>query len=480
MKGLRIEGLIKRGYTLYERSVQEIQGVTFALLKAEGEKHLFLSQALPDFSGEAFAEGGLLCPLSFANARSLTQVFAWLTPQRLPREMSFGFGDRLGLATPGHISGLAGAEVFPVLAQQSVRENTRTGRTFEDVLTRAIFGVFQEGYKGGFGADADHLKWTEEATHAADLGYTFFTCDLGDFVMAVEKMSATQILERFTRLPEAKEYQRQYLNRTFAIKGLRPLCFSEEQLFRTAVKYDAAIQHAVKVYRALGSALKGGFDYEVSVDETDTPTTSLEHLFVALELRRLGVDFVSMAPRFPGAMEKGVDWRGEAAALQAELHAHAAIAKTVGGYRLSLHSGSDKFSLYQLFARETGGLCHIKTAGTSYLVALEVVARWAPDLFREIVSLSITRFTDEQASYHISADPARIPSLEKLADDELASLLTRHDGRQVLHVGYGSVLQSPLVEELRACLNRWEDDHYEALGRHLGRHLDRLGVRKGK
>ena len=472
-----IERLLKRGYTLYERSVQEIKGVTLALLRKNGEKHLFLSQAFSGFSGEAFAEGGMLCPLSFANARALAQVFTWLTPQRLPKEMSFGFGDRLGLATPGHIRGLVGAKVFPVLAQQSVRENIRTGRTFEDVLAQAIFGAFQEGYKGGFGADADHLKRTEDAVDAANLGYTFFTCDPGDHIVAAEKMSATQIRERFARLPEAKEYRRQYLNRTFAIEGISPLHFSEKQLLHVAVKYDAAIRHAVKLYCALTEMLNSGFDYEVSVDETKTPTTPLEHFFVALELHRFGVDFVSMAPRFSGTMEKGVDWRGDRTALQTELHAHAAIAKALGRYRLSLHSGSDKFSLYQLFAEETDGLCHIKTAGISYLVALEVLTRRAPDLFREIVRFSTIRFSEDQASYHISANPARIPALETLSDDKLSELLTQHDSRQMLHVSYGSVLQSPLGDELRLVLNRYEEDHYEALSRHLSQHLDLLRER---
>ena len=469
--------LLERGYILYERSLQETKGVTFALVRKDSEKYLFLSRALPDFSGEAFAEGGMLCPLSFSNARALSGVFAWLTPQRLSEKMSFGFGDRLGLATPGHIRSLAGAKVFPILAQQSVRENNRTGRTFKDVLSRAIFGAFQEGYKGGFGADADHLKQIEDAVGAANLGYTFFTCDPEDHIIATEKMSTTQIRKHFTQLYEAKEYRRQYLNRTFAFKGIKPLHFSEEQLFRIAVKYEAAIQHIVKIYRTLTEILKKGFDYEVSIDETETPTTPLEHLFMALELRRLGVTFVSLAPRFPGAMEKGVDWQGNRAVLQAELRAHAAIARTLGEYRLSLHSGSDKFNLYQLFSEETEGLCHIKTAGISYLVALEVLTRRAPELFRRVVGLSIAKFSKERMSYHISANPVCIPSPEMLSDEELCRLLIHHDGRQVLHVSYGSVLQSPLGDELRLVLNRYEEDYYEALSRHLSRHLVRLGTK---
>ena len=97
------------------------------------------------------------------------------------------------MATPGHIRAVRGKRIFPVLAQQSVRENTRTGRSFEQVLADAVLGAFQEGYRDGYGADADHLKTVEDALEAAELGYTFFTCDPGDHVTAVEDLSDADV-----------------------------------------------------------------------------------------------------------------------------------------------------------------------------------------------------------------------------------------------------------------------------------------------
>jgi hypothetical protein len=476
--GLLILG--DNSYQLYESSIREEQGTHFALVKGPtGERSLYVEGGRPLAGGEPFGEG-YRYPLTPETASALREVFPWLSPRRIPPDRpSFGFGDRLGLATPGHVRAVRDTGIFPILAQQSVRENARTGRSFAQVLASAVFGAFQEGYTDGFGADADHLKRIDDALEGADLGYTFFTCDPSDHVVAVEEISEEQLRQRFFALNQADEWRGEYLDRPFSIPELGELRFTEDALFRAAVKYGAAVEFATKMYRALSERLPDGFDYEVSVDETETPTTPLEHLFVAHELRRRGVNFVSLAPRFVGAMEKGVDWRGDLELFRRELRAHAAIARTIGSYRLSLHSGSDKFTLYPLLAEETDGLWHVKTAGTSYLVALEVAAHRAPALFREIASFSISQFAHERASYHISADPARIPPLDTVSDDELPKIIEEHNGRQVLHVAFGSVLQSPLGDELRLVLDEWEEEHYERLAQHLGRHLEGLGVKNG-
>jgi len=444
-------------------------------MRPDGEKRLFVRGESPFFGGAPIADGAIYS-LTPQMAHDLTSVFPWLIPQRIPVDRpSFGFGDRLGLATPGHIRGVRGTGVFPILAQQSVRENARTGRTFDQVLASAIFGAFQEGYTSGFGADADHLKLIEDALEAADLGYTFFTCDPSDHVVGVEKLGQEELRKCFSALASADQWEKEYLDHPFAVEELGELRFSEDALLRAAVKYGDAVKFAVKMYRSISERRPQGFDYEISVDETDYPTSPLEHLFVARELRRHGVEFVSLAPRFVGAMEKGVDWRGDLDQFKLELHAHAAIARSLGGYRLSLHSGSDKFSLYPLIHQATRGKWHVKTAGTSYLVALEVVAKNDPSFFREILKLSLSVFDAAKKSYHISADPARIPAIETVSDDELAGLVDKHDSRQVLHVGYGSVLDQ-FGDRLKEFLADHEEEHYARLTKHLGRHLQGLEV----
>jgi hypothetical protein len=448
----------------------------FSLVRdSEHRTFLLVSGDANGFSGTSHEES-VLCPLTLENARALAQRFSWLTPRRIPDgKPSFGFGDRMGMATPGHVRSLSGYDVFPIFAQQSVRENERTGRSFAEVLTAATFGVFREGYDRGFGADADHLKHLRDAEEAALTGFTFFTCDPGDHVQDAEGLSPTQLDAAFDKLKDAQAWRSRYLNHTFQTGDDLSLRFGEEDLYRAAVKYGRAIEHAAEMYFGLTRLLPDGFDYEVSVDETEAPTTPLEHLFVALELRHRGVEFVSLAPRFVGAMEKGVDWRGDLDQFKADLLSHAAIARYVGGYRLSLHSGSDKFSLYALLADATDGCCHVKTAGTSYLVALDVVAHKDPGLFRDIVKFSLVAFAEDKATYHISVNVSKIPDIATLTDDELPELVQTHDSRQVLHVAFGSVLNSSLGEQLTRTVLKYEAEHEEALAVHLGRHIQGLG-----
>src|SRR4029077_16997413 len=119
--------------------------------------------------------------------------------------------------------------------------------------------------------------------------------------------------------------------------------FEELSLARAAVKYGRAIAHVARLYRHLAqNGAEGAFEVEVSVDETETPTTHAEHVYIATELRRLGVRWVSLAPRYVGSFEKGVDYIGDVAAFEADFAVHAAIARALGPYKLSLHSGSDK------------------------------------------------------------------------------------------------------------------------------------------
>jgi tagaturonate epimerase len=95
---------------------------------------------------------------------------------------SFGFGDRLGLATPGHIAAVRGTKFTPIFAQQSVRENARTGRTPQHVMDDAKRAVEAENWDSPWGADADHLKTLEDITPFVEAGYTFFTVDPGEYV----------------------------------------------------------------------------------------------------------------------------------------------------------------------------------------------------------------------------------------------------------------------------------------------------------
>jgi hypothetical protein len=240
--------------------------------------------------------------------------------------------------------------------------------------------------------------------------------------------------------------------------------FEAESLMRAIVKYEKAIQHSATMFKRL-SQMKEDFDFEVSVDETDSPTSPLEHFFIANELARLGVRFTSLAPRFVGRFEKGVDYIGNLDALDIELAKHAAVTAHFGTYKVSLHSGSDKFSVYPLLVKHWGERIHVKTAGTSYLEALRVLARHDPDLFLKIYTLGRESYEVDRQTYYVSA------KLEMLPDEsDLSSLLDNFHAREVLHVTFGTVI-SQFGEQIRSSLLNHADDYRVALKKHFKKHL---------
>jgi hypothetical protein len=186
---------------------------------------------------------------------------------------------------------------------------------------------------------------------------------------------------------------------------------------------------------------------------------------------------VSLAPRYLGAFEKGIDYRGDLGLFERSLRDHVAIARRLGPYKLSLHSGSDKLSIYETFARATGGRFHVKTAGTSYLEAIRVVARHDQVLLRRIVQFCRERFESDRATYHVSAQLDRIAEPASLSDPRRLErvYLDEDGGRQVLHVTFGSVLTDlELGPALRGVLDAEPQTYRELLVRHFGRHLAAL------
>lgn len=414
--------------------------------------------------------------LSSENATALRTTCPWLTPRPLGLATSAGFGDRLGVATPGHVFAMQrhGAGLTPIFAQQSIREMTRTRRTPQEVMDDATWGAFEAGWQGPVGADADHQKTVEDLDRCAEAGFTLFTIDPGEHVDdAAHHASASDLERRVAALPWTELETTQadfegYIGQTFELEE-RSLVLEREAVLRAAAKYGRAVLHVARLYRHLvGKGIP--FELEVSVDETETPTSHAEHAVVASELKRLGVVWASLAPRFVGRFEKGVDYLGDLRELERDLAGHASLARTLGPYKLSLHSGSDKFSVYPLIVQATGGLVHLKTAGTSYLEALRVTAIRAPELFREILTLGRERFTEDRASYHISAELARVPEADALYDQELVTLLDQDDARQLLHVTFGSALDHHR-QALLEVLSVHETDHYETLKQHFSKHL---------
>jgi hypothetical protein len=412
-------------------------------------------------------------------------------PQPLGLKKSFGFGDRLGLATPGHIAAVKKTDFAPIFAQQSIREMTRTDRTPEQVMTAAKDALKAEGWTQAWGADADHLKTPEDARRTFDAGFCFFTIDPSDFVVnSADEMSLESLREIegvYTRegvFPEGGAMHL-YYNRNYHVEEDTTLSFDEGEVLRPAVKYGKAIAHTERMAKAIAEICGDTpHEIEVSVDETDSPTTVNEHLFFGLELKRRGVQVVSLAPRFVGDFEKGIDYKGDLSEFEHSLKQHVAVARFCGPYKLSIHSGSDKFSIYPAIGRQCGDLLHVKTAGTSYLEALRVILHRDRALFQEILCYAAGRFDEDRKSYHISATAEGVRQLKNADDADLEkACFDEVTGRQLLHVTFGSVLTigedsngKSLKPRVMEALRKNQELYDEFLERHFDKHLSLLNA----
>lgn len=417
-----------------------------------------------------------------------------MKPEVLGLAPSFGFGDRIGLATPGHVDSMkaAGAGIAPIFAQQSIREMARTRRTPALVMSDAIWGAAAAGWNLRQGADADHLKTEQDIDVTVDAGFTFFTLDPSGFVdQKTDHYEESVLREKFRTVESQCLWYREYTGRTVTLPGHGRIEFTEQACMRAAVKYGAAIQHALKLSQYLEQVhqkLGRVYEIELSVDETEQPTTLAEHFIIADQCLRGGMKLVSLAPRFPGDFEKGIDYIGGLDVATRAFHEHAAVAELLGPYKLSLHSGSDKISVYAILSLATKGRFHVKTAGTSYLEALRVVALHNKPLFRAIVRFARRNYGTDRATYHVSAELESTPDPDEVLSDEVLEreYLQRWDsvpdgcgftrpGRQILHCTFGSTLtENVLGPEIRSVLESHPETYRAVLEEHFVRHLQAL------
>jgi tagaturonate epimerase len=471
------------GDRAYPESQVSFGGATYWLERSiDGVKRLVAvaddESAYRGFTGTAERSGGeirFIAETTPENALALRSALPWLKPSRFGLHTSAGFGDRLGLATPGHVRALktVGSAINPVFAQQSIREMGRCHRTARNVLDDATWGAFQAGWTRPVGGDADHLEELDDIDETVAAGFVFYTLDpKAEVDPEAEHADPAAIQQKVEALDwtgldsDLATFTKRYARRRIDLER-EAIVLDEESVLRAMAKYGPSLAHAMAMYRRL---MEKGIDCEVefAVDETDYPTKPAEHVVVVSELKRLGMDFVSFAPRFVGRFEKGVEYIGDIEELKRDFEIHAEIARALGPYKLSLHSGSDKYSTYPLIAEATRGVVHLKTAGTSWAEALRVIANNDPDLMREVLALALDSFEANRKSYHLSCDPNKIPS--DPTDEQVARLMDGIDSRQVLHVGYGAILEE-FGARLYKVWNDNEEEHYRIIADHFVKHL---------
>ena len=475
--------------SIYADSIHKLGNAAVMMGRDDEKKFLLVvagcAKELPaGFEGETLklADGSvaLVGALSEANAAALRRHFPWTAPRSLRNvRTTIGCGDRLGLATTGHIRAARKVQISPVLAQQSMRELTMTKRTFRGVVDDACFLVFASDYRDGYGADGDHLKTIKDIDTALAAGMPMITLDLSDVMNAAAgDWDAARIDAAFAELPAdlRKLVLAEYADKEFVLGDSVSVRIDELTAKRCAVMYTAALDFAKEVNEHLKAARGDEFDLEISIDETSSPTLPSHHLFIVRELRRRGVECSSLAPRFIGEFQKAIDYIGDLAEFDRQFKVHALIAANYGNYKISVHSGSDKFAVYPTVGRETRHYLHLKTAGTSWLVAVAVLAKRDPKLYRDMHQCALDNVKDMLKLYHITADFGKIPALDTLKDEELPALMEMPEARQLLHINYGPILTGALRERFFKAMHRYEADYDAAIEAHFDKHLRLLGV----
>ncbi len=485
---------VSTSYNIYPDSIIKAEGSMLFLAKQDTLKSLVILEQGPlfeKFEGEVIPGGrGKICPLNHNNSQSLREVFSFTAPRSHKGEsITIGLGDRLGLASIGHLRLAKEYKFFPVLAQQSIRELNLTGRTYKDVLDSASWSVFQEGYKDGFGADGDHLKTHEEVKMALECGFTMITLDCSDHIdNTVYGLDEGQIEQKYSLIdkPIKDALEEKYLNKTREISNNINITFNDLDFKKIVLVYLKTIEHATSIYKDLLAPLGDKIDFELSIDETLFTTSTAAHYLVAAELIDRGVKISSLAPRFCGEFQKGIDYIGDRDQFREEFTEHFLISQHFA-YKISVHSGSDKFSVFPIIGQVTKGKYHLKTAGTNWLEALRVIGLKDPDLFREIYNFGAKNLEEAKKYYAIKAGSGDIISLDPISDTGIPALLDDENVRQILHVTYGLILQTKSEDDqylfrdrIYDLLNTHEEAYSKALYDHIGRHVKKLNIQKIK
>ena len=371
-------------------------------------------------------------------------------------KFSIGVGDRFAHQAKAQLRACQliaadGAEVVPVW-NKSNREHTFIGSEPSSVTAAASAAVAALGWTQGWHVDADHIRL--ETVDRFLPHSDFFTIDVAD---SIGQPAAAEDVDAFVdRHPE--------LIGDIAIPSIdMPFHTTRADIGRIAGKFLLAVQDAGKIYRHIAAA-KGeeSIIAEVSMDETDAPQTPPELLVILAALADEAVRVQTVAPKFTGRFNKGVDYVGDLAQFEREFHDDlAVIAHAIACYglpanlKLSVHSGSDKFSLYPIIRRalaRTGAGLHLKTAGTTWLEELIGLAEAGGDglaLAKEIYAYALAHVDELCAPYAsvIDINRAKLPTAATVntwTGPQLASAL-RHipthpefnaHVRQLLHVSF--------------------------------------------
>jgi len=370
--------------------------------------------------------------------------------------LSFGMGDRFGHQGKAQLQAIirgteAGVDVVPVW-NKSYREHQFVHTSPDAVRVEADAAVNALGWTGTYFVDADHigLAIVDQFIASSD----FYTLDVADFT---GKPASDEDMEAF--LKKFSGY-----TGSLEIPGIDTAFEIDKDLLRTiAGRYLLAVKEAGRIYRHIESSKgKGNFITEVSMDETDDPQTPVELFFILAAIADEEIPAQTIAPKFTGRFNKGVDYVGDVIHFEKEFNDDLAVIayaiKEFGlpdNLKLSVHSGSDKFSIYKPIGdaiRRSGAGVHVKTAGTTWLeelIGLAEAGGKGLEIAKDVYRRALERIEDLCKPYAavIDIDSLKLPEAEQVNgwDGKTFAASLRHDQscelynlhfRQLLHIGF--------------------------------------------
>jgi len=372
------------------------------------------------------------------------------------QKYSFGVGDRFSSQGKPQLTAIVkakemGINITPVW-NKSHREHSIIGTSPADVRREADAAVKGLSWDGQYCVDADHINMNnvDEFTEHSD----FFTLDVADYIA---KPTSQKDLKQFV------DTTSKYIG-TLEISDIdEKFEITKNDIITVGQKFLFAVKEAARIYRHIESVKgKDNFITEVSIDESDAPQSPVDMFFILLMLSQENIPAQTIAPKFTGRFNKGVDYVGDIAQFEKEFNQDIAVinyaVKEFGlpeNLKLSVHSGSDKFSIYEPIKKALkkfdAGL-HLKTAGTTWLEELIGLAEAGADgleIAKEIYAKSLDKFDELCAPYAtvIDIDKNALPGADEVAkwDSKKYADTLRHDQscsdynlnvRQLLHVGY--------------------------------------------
>ncbi|MHC4870362.1 MAG: tagaturonate epimerase family protein [Planctomycetota bacterium] len=412
-------------------------------------------------------------------------------------KFSIGTGDRFANQAKAQLSALMkagekGIEVVPVW-NKSHREHTTIGSEPASAVQAADEAVKALDYQGAYYCDADHINLSNVDLFIDHCN--FFTLDVADYIQEGESYAADN-----PAVVSFCEKHSAYVG-AFEIEGIsETFNVTADDISSYAQKYLPAVKAAGEIYsRILEKKGEGNFVTEVSMDETDFPQTPVELFFILAAVADENIPAQTIAPRFSGRFNKGVDYVGDRAQFAKEFELDiAVISKAVKSFglpenlKLSVHSGSDKFSIYGPIAEAVkkfdAGL-HLKTAGTTWLeevIGLAEAGGEGLKIAKEIYSSALEKYEELCAPYAtvIDIDPAKLPAADEVnswSSEQFVNAL-RHDQscteynpnlRQLIHVGYK--VAAKMGERYIKALSTFESEVAKNVGENIyDRHLMKL------